>query len=249
VHKFSDVPPGGALKHTDYPQNSGASLSCEFSQYQKSKQKIKTMLWDADISDHLAVLIIFISQKLFKYNQNKSKIQRGEMSLMASGGSRAGAGRPKKTVAEKILEGNPGKRPIHILDFGHKEELPELPENPPEYLSDDAKEIYKKVFEWLKRIGCTAGILPYNLEEYAFLRARWVAIEELNTKHGLLVKNPSNGQAIASPYVQMAHQYLKLTNEVWAKIYAVVRESKLKEYDGTSPNDSVMEAILSRNKK
>ncbi|MEI6131984.1 MAG: P27 family phage terminase small subunit [Bacillota bacterium] len=163
---------------------------------------------------------------------------------MASGGSRTGAGRPKKSVAEKILEGNPGKRPIHVLDFGHDSELPELPENPPQYLTDDAKEIYKKVYQWLKHVGCTKGILPYHLEEYAFLRARWIAIEDLNTKHGFLIKNPLNGQAVASPYVQMAQQYLKLTNEVWAKIYSVVRESKLKEYDGQSPNDDIMERLL-----
>ncbi|HEY9059322.1 MULTISPECIES: hypothetical protein [Oscillospiraceae] len=167
---------------------------------------------------------------------------------MGSGGSRPGAGRPKKAATEKILEGNRGKRPIHILDFGQGAELPELPETPPDYLPDDAKAIYSKVLEWLKQIGCTKGILPYNLEEYAFLKARWMALEQMNTKHGFLVKNPVTGQATTSPYVQMAHQYLKLTNEVWTKIYAVVRESKLKQYDGYTPNDSVMEALLSRKK-
>ena len=35
---------------------------------------------------------------------------------MPSGGYRAGAGRPRKPATQKILEGNPGKRPIEVLD-------------------------------------------------------------------------------------------------------------------------------------
>jgi len=42
----------------------------------------------------------------------------------------------------------------------------------------------------------------------------------------------------------MAQDYLRQTNEVWAKIYIVVRESKLKEWDNTNPNDDVMERLL-----
>ncbi len=37
---------------------------------------------------------------------------------MASGGRRPGAGRPKKAATQKMLEGNPGRRPIEVVDFG-----------------------------------------------------------------------------------------------------------------------------------
>ena len=36
---------------------------------------------------------------------------------MASGGRRPGAGRPKKAAAQKILEGNPGRREIEVVTF------------------------------------------------------------------------------------------------------------------------------------
>ena len=36
---------------------------------------------------------------------------------MASGGRRPGAGRPKKAAAQKILEGNPGRRPIEVVNL------------------------------------------------------------------------------------------------------------------------------------
>ena len=34
------------------------------------------------------------------------------------------------------------------------------------------------------------------------------------------------------------------TNEVWSKIYIVVRESKLSKWDETNPNDDIMEKLL-----
>ena len=163
---------------------------------------------------------------------------------MASGGRRPGAGRPKKSATQKILEGNPGKRPIEVVNI--KAEGIELPSEPPAYLSAKAKEIYRTVYSWLKAIGCTDGILPYNLEEYAFCKARWLECEDMNTKHGLLVKD-QNGKPMPSPFVAMAQQYLKQTNEVWSKIYLVVRESKLSRWDDSNPNDDIMEKLFGGN--
>jgi len=37
---------------------------------------------------------------------------------MPRGGARAGAGRPKKSLSDKLLEGNPGKRELTALRFG-----------------------------------------------------------------------------------------------------------------------------------
>ena len=93
---------------------------------------------------------------------------------MGSGGYRAGAGRPRKPVSEKILNGNPGKRPIEVLQF---DEGDELPKEPPIWLTKKAKEIYKNLVEWLEKIGCTKGILPYNVEEYAHCKSRWLESE------------------------------------------------------------------------
>jgi len=36
---------------------------------------------------------------------------------MPSGGYRPGAGRPKKALADKVLEGNPGKRELKVVQF------------------------------------------------------------------------------------------------------------------------------------
>lgn len=160
---------------------------------------------------------------------------------MPSGGYRPNAGRKRKPAMQKILEGNPGKRDIEIVDFGPNAVV--LPSTPPTYLSERAKEIYMNVYNWLVSIDCITGILPYNLEEYAFCKARWLECEEMNTQHGLLVKD-QNGKAMPSPFVAMAHQYLKETNEVWDKIYVVIRESKLTKYSESNPNDDIMEKLF-----
>jgi hypothetical protein len=43
--------------------------------------------------------------------------------MMGRGGARQGAGRPKKPLADKILEGNPSKRPLTIVEFPNAAEL------------------------------------------------------------------------------------------------------------------------------
>lgn len=159
---------------------------------------------------------------------------------MASGGFRAGAGRPRKSATEKIINGNPGRRKIEILEF---EEGTELPNRPANWLSPKAKEIWQEVYAWLNKIGCTKGILPCNLDEYAHCKSRWFECEQAITTHGFILKD-QKGRAINNPCVAMAQQYLRQTNDVWNKIYQVIRETKLSNYDETSPNDDVMENIL-----
>ena len=68
---------------------------------------------------------------------------------MASGGSRPNAGRKKKPVAEKLLTGNPGKRPIEYVDYKN---APEITRDPPEQLEPLSKTelgIYHYIIDWL----------------------------------------------------------------------------------------------------
>ena len=159
---------------------------------------------------------------------------------MPSGGTRTGAGRPKKSAIQKVLEGNPGKRKIEIVDFMDAEELPSTPAK---WLTEKGREVYTFVYEWLKKIGCLKGILPCHLEEYAHCKSRWLECEDQNSRVGLIVKD-QHGNPAPSPFVALAGNYLKQSNEAWSKIYAVVRETKLKEWDSNNPNDDVMEKLL-----
>ncbi len=57
---------------------------------------------------------------------------------MGAGGVRPGAGRKRKPVEQTILEGNPGKRTIKVLDFNSGLTLPK---EPPTYMSEKEKEV------------------------------------------------------------------------------------------------------------
>ena len=111
------------------------------------------------------------------------------------GGARIGAGAKKKALADKIAEGNPGKRNITVIQFDNAADLEgrEMPK-PSEMLSavqKDGKpliaaEIYEKTWAWLHERGCASLISPQVLERYAMSAARWVQCEEAVTEYGLL---------------------------------------------------------------
>ena len=104
------------------------------------------------------------------------------------GGARPGAGAKKKPLADKLMEGNPGKRNITVINFENAAELEgqEMP-RPSEMLSAvqkdgkplQAAEIYKKAWEWLHERGCSSLISPQLLEMYSMSYARWMQCEEM----------------------------------------------------------------------
>ena len=84
----------------------------------------------------------------------------------------------------------------------------------------------------------------------ALLSQRWIQCEEAISEFGYLAKHPTTGNAIASPYVSMSRDYKKQVNADWFQIYQIVRENCSVEYDGSSPQDDVMERLLrARNRK
>ena len=163
---------------------------------------------------------------------------------MARGGKRPGAGRPTKPLVDKILEGNPGKRPLTVLGFKEYDQEQTLP-NPPDYLSEQGKEIFNNTAAWLQKTGCLKLIIPAHIEEYAMCKARWLECEAMNAKHGLLAKHPTTGQPMQSPYVQMAITYLKQADTAWGKIYEVVKENCTQEFRNNMPHEDAMERLLS----
>ena len=104
---------------------------------------------------------------------------------MGQRGPKPGSGgRPKKALADKIAAGNPGKRPLTVIDF--KDSAADLEgqvmPKPSEFLSATQKdgstlcaaEIYENVWNWLSERGCAAIVNPQLIERYAMSSARWI---------------------------------------------------------------------------
>ena len=129
------------------------------------------------------------------------------------GGRRPGAGRKKKAVQEKAANGNPGGKPLKVLDIPDMEGV-EMPK-PHDFLSAEqrdgnqlqAKEIYEETWNWLDHLGCAAMISPQMIERYAVSCARWIQCEEIVNKLGFLSKHPTTQKpAKADPIAVREHR-------------------------------------------
>ena len=169
------------------------------------------------------------------------------------GGARVGAGAKKKPLADKIAEGNPGKRALTVIDFDNAADLEGQPmPKPSAMLSATQKDgkkliaadVYEATWNWLSERRCTALVSPQLLERYAMSVARWIQCEEAITEYGFLAKHPTTGNAIQSPYVAMSQNFMSQTNRLWMEIFQIVRENCSSEYSGATPQDDVMERLL-----
>ena len=178
---------------------------------------------------------------------------------MGQRGPKPGSGgRPKKALADKIADGNPGKRPLTVIDFQDSTadlEGQDMPK-PSAFLSAKQKdgtelqavEIYRNTWEWLSVRGCAAIISPQLIERFAMASARWIQCEMITSQLGFLAKHPTTGAAIQSPYVAIANTYMTQANRLWAEIFQIVRENCAGEYSGATPQDDLMERLLQARK-
>lgn len=164
------------------------------------------------------------------------------------GGARAGAGRKKKAVIDKITEKS--NQPIEVLDIPEVDGV-EMPK-PKDILSATqrdgksfmAKEIYEETWEWLKKIGCHTVVSPQVIERYAMCAARWIQCEQMTNELGFLSKHPTTGKPIPSPFINIGINYMNQAVRSWNEIYQIVKENCTVDYSGKNPQDDLMEKLL-----
>ena len=169
------------------------------------------------------------------------------------GGARPGAGRKPKAISEKLASGNPGGRKLTVVDFGDEAESLTGSIMPPvkDYLKAKQKDgtvtcaeaIYTETWNWLHERKCDQLVTVQQIEQYAMSVARWIQCEEAVSEFGFLAKKPT-GTVLSSPYVTMAREYMKQANLAWYQIYQVVKENCTVDLGEKSPQDDVMERLL-----
>ena len=112
---------------------------------------------------------------------------------------RPGSGQRKKPLHDKILEGNPGKRPLTVMEFKDTADLQGQTMPPPrEFLKSTQKngkqslavEIYEGTWQWLHERRCAHLIPAQLLEQYAQSVSRWIQCEESITEFGFWQSTP-----------------------------------------------------------
>jgi P27 family predicted phage terminase small subunit len=111
------------------------------------------------------------------------------------------SGRKPKPTHLKLLEGNPGKRPINTRE----PKPPPVTPTCPRHLSDDAKKEWRRVTPLLDTLGLLTKIDRAALAMYCEAWGRWVQAEEALRKFGVMVKSP-NGFPMQSPYLAVANK-------------------------------------------
>ena len=168
------------------------------------------------------------------------------------GGARPGAGRPRKSLADKQLEGTYGKRRPKVLNFPDGE-IPELeyPERMRYYGArmagePDVDTVWKETVEWLKKTGCLHLINPAFIEEYAIIKARFYELERIISRTTPIYdeKIDDNKKRLAvNPALDASLKYMKQADLIWAKIWAIVAQN-CETYFGDDPNKDIMAQLL-----
>lgn len=169
------------------------------------------------------------------------------------GGARYRSGPAKKPLADNLMDGNPSKRKLTVVEFQNAADLNGQSMPPPSAMLSahqkdgepfPAAEIYENTWQWLNERGCAQFVSPQVMERYAMSAARWIQCERAITEYGFLAKHPTTGSAIQSPYVAMSQNFMSQTNRLWYEIFQIVKENCATGYTGVNPQDDVMERLL-----
>jgi P27 family predicted phage terminase small subunit len=112
--------------------------------------------------------------------------------------------KPKPTVL-KILEGNPGRRPINKCEPQAPAEVPECPD----FLDDEARAEWFRMAPVLQGMGVLTPADRAALAAYCTAYSRWVTAESQVKRLGTIVKSPLKNFPMKSPYLTVADQALE----------------------------------------
>lgn len=122
-------------------------------------------------------------------------------------------GRKPKPTALKLVEGNPGRRPIN----GREPKPPSTRPTCPAHLSPTAKAEWKRVAGALNRIGLLTQIDRTVLATYCQAYGRWVEAERRLAETPPLLKTPA-GYVQVSPWVTISNKQVELMTRLMAEL-------------------------------
>jgi len=168
---------------------------------------------------------------------------------MPKGGARPNAGRKPKPLAQKLAEGNPGKRALKKVEF---ENTTYDPSEPPAYLLGFEKrtgnpvgitptDIYKRVIAYLEPSECL-HLIPEELIQNWVMANYHVkqAYHELSFSPNV-VQN-AKGDLVTAEFLDIAMKMQKRVEEAWKPIWEIV--SRNSERTLGNPDTELLMTIL-----
>jgi len=139
----------------------------------------------------------------------------------------------KKPTALKVLEGNPGKRPLPQNEPKPKPVAPKCPS----YFGPEVKKKWKQMAGRLERMGLLTEVDGPAFADYCVCLVRLDAAEKDITERGLLV--PGDRGMVKNPSCQIAREY-RAAAQKWAARFGLDPASR-SGMDVTPPEREVDE--------
>ena len=149
-------------------------------------------------------------------------------------------GRKTKPTALKVLEGNPGKRPLN-----DREPVP--PKGTlkcPAWLLPEAKKEWKRLAPALEAMGVLTMADLTAFEGYCQAYARWKEAEAFITQHGSIFQTPS-GYVQQVPQVSIAQQNLKIMQSFCSE-FGLTPATRARIIAGAGSEDGASEDPMER---
>jgi|SRR5690554_2115432 P27 family predicted phage terminase small subunit len=149
-------------------------------------------------------------------------------------------GRKPKPTALKVLEGNPGKRPLNKNEPQPEKKAPRCPS----WLEPEAKKEWRRMAKTLENIGVLTQVDKAAFAGYCQAYARWKEAEEFLSKHGTIFKTPS-GYIQQVPQVAIARNYLQIMKDFCSEFgLTPAARTRIKVDQEAVSSDDPMDALL-----
>lgn len=147
------------------------------------------------------------------------------------GPAKGHGGRPRKSTADKLLEGNPGKRAVKVIDAGRVGAGSDI-DTVPASLSNAGRDIYLRTVEYLRRMKCAELVNPMLVETFALNRQRWLEAERIMDR----------GE-FDRDLARISSDYQSQMRRSWNEIFTVVNDNCTENVDIDRDDD--LEGLLS----
>ena len=115
------------------------------------------------------------------------------------------AGAKPKPTKLKVVQGNPGKRPLNKDEPEPDVQIPICPE----HIQGEGRKEWNRICLELKKLGLITEIDRAAISVYCQAWDRWVEAEDMVRKHGTIVKVGDNNHPMQSPYLSVANTAMK----------------------------------------
>lgn len=147
-------------------------------------------------------------------------------------------GRPPKPTAQKILEGNPGKRALNM----DEPTPPPSDRTPPAYLDGDALAKWTEMAAELSALGLLTRVDEDQLSFYCVQFGRWKHAEAMVKLKGEIIKT-EGGNLIQNPFLSVANRALKEMGRI-ASEFGLTPASRARLHTPTKDTESDLEKSL-----